>query len=365
MEPIAAQSHPIALRPVAGGQTKELANLLREGRVLAGEVLQSLADGSVLIGIGRHRVPAQTHMRLDPGHHFLFQVEAAGDQILLRILAPGGEDGGSFWRYLRTVIGLDRPLGELMHELAQHVRAELDRPGQSMEALTRLLAGLERAASLPEGAAELRTLLARSGLLYETALLAAAAHGTPELLDELGRDLKGELLRALGDLPDGPLKEAVARALSGLEAEQLLNLARAHSGEAQVLSLPLPDAEGWTTARLLVQPRRDGERGSGGGEAGAEEPVRLVLGVTFSRTGPLRAELVSSRAGLGVRILATKPELVARLRRDAPALEALLGRGERPARVTVAEGTLADVAVGSRLIDIPLLCDNHVMDVRG
>jgi hypothetical protein len=66
-----------------------------------------------------------------------------------------------------------------------------------------------------------------------------------------------------------------------------------------------------------------------------------------------------------VRILATKPELVARLRRDAPALEALLGRGERPARVTVAEGTLADVAVGSRLIDIPLLCENHVMDVRG
>jgi len=366
MEPVAAQSHPIALRPVAAGQATELAHLLRDGRVLAGEVLQTLADGSVLLGIGRHRVPADTHLRLDPGHRFLFQVEAAGEQFLLRILGPGGTDGAAFWRYLRAVIGLDRPLGELMHELAARVRAELGRPGQGLEALQRLLSGLERAVALPRGGAELRALLARSGVLYESALCAAVGRAvSPEVLDELGRDLKGELLRALSDLPDGPLKEAVSRALSGLEAEQLLNLARAHSGEAQVLSLPLPDGEGWTTARLLVPPRRDGERRRETGEGDAEEPLRLVLGVSFSRTGPLRAELVSTRAALGVRILATRPELVARLRRDADALASALGRGGREVRVTVAEASLAEVEVGSRLVDIPLLCDNHVMDVSG
>lgn len=364
MDPV-TNNPAIAVRPVSAGAPLELADLLRDGRVLAGEVLQSLADGSVLLGIGRHKVPAETHLRMDPGQHFLFQVAAAGEQVLLRVLAPGGGESGDFWRFLRAVIGEDRPLGELLHELATRVRAELERPGHELETLSRLLAGLERAAKEPQGGAQLRALLMRSGLGYESALLAAAARGiSPELLDELGHDLKSELLRAFADLPAGALKEAVGRALSGMEAEQLLNLARAHSGEAQVLSLPLPDAEGWTTARLCIPARRE-RRKHAGSDAEDDAPQRLVLGVSFSRTGPLRVDLSCARDALGVRILATRPEIVQRLRADAPALAALLGRDGRTVRLSVGEGSADDVAVGARLFDIALLCDHHVMDVSG
>jgi hypothetical protein len=364
MEPVAPKNPAIAIRPVSGGAPIELADLLRDGRVLAGEVLQSLADGSVVIGIGRHKVPADTHLRLDPGQHFLFQVAAAGEQVVLRVLGPGGGEDGDFWRFLRQVIGEDRPLGELLHELATRVRAELERPGHALDALSRLLASLEHAATLPQGGADLGSLLLRSGQGYEAALLAAAVRGvSPELLDELGRHLKGELLRALADLPDGPLKEAVARALAGIEAEQLLNLARAHSGEAQVLSLPLPDADGWTTARLCIPARR--ERRQGAAEEEEDAPQRLVLGVSFSRTGPLRVDLIATREALAVRILAQRPELVERLRADSAGLAVQLGRGGRTVRLSVGAGTAEEVAVGSRLFDIALLCDHHVMDVSG
>jgi hypothetical protein len=373
MEPIAAQNHPISIRPAGpGGHSVELSQLLRDGRVLAGEVLQTLSDGAILIGIGRHKVPAQTHLRMDPGHHFLFQVQSAAGQILLRVLGAAGGEGSEFWRYLREVIGQGRPLGELLGELASRVRAELERPGGELDALRRLLAGLDgrmRAPGRgPEAGAELRELFRSVGLRYEALLFATLAGGLQrDALDALGRDLKGELLRALRDLPEGPLKEAVARALAGVEAEQLLNVARAHSGEPQVLSLPLPDGEGWTTARLAVPPRRERQKGGDGEptEGDEDEPLRYALGLTLSRTGPIRADLQWSRDVLAVRLLAEHPDVVERLRADAPELAALLGGGERSVRITVGLGGPADLAVGADLNDITLLRDNHIMDVSG
>ena len=369
MEPIAAQNHPIAVRPAGGTQGTELSSLLRDGRVLAGEVLQSMADGGVLLGIGRQRVPAQTHLRLDPGQHFLFQVQETADQVLLRILsAPSGEDS-DFLRFLRAVIGQDRPLGELLGDLAARVRAELERPGAELEALRRLLGQLDAHALRPgDGAAELRGLLAAAGGRYEAALLAAALGGRAgEWAARLGQNLKSQLLRALADLPEGPVKEAVARALAGIEAEQLLNLARAHSGEAQVLSFPLHDAGGWATAHLLLAPPRRREEEGGDGEAaeGDEEQQRFVLGVELSALGPVRADLMLSDEALTLRLLVTRPEVAERLRADLPELVRRLGDGRRSVRVVTALGTPEEATVTAGPADVALLRQHRIMDVRG
>jgi len=375
MEPIAAQNHPISIRPNgAAGQTVDLSALLRDGRVLSGEVLESLNNGAILVGIGRQKVPAQTNLRMDPGQHFLFQVQHAAGQILLRILGGAGAEGGEFWRFLRDVIGEDRPLGELLTELAGRIRGELSRPGAGSggesDPLRRILAGLERFARAPlggeEAGPELRELFRGAGLRYEALLFAALGAGlNRDLLDALHRDLKGRLLQALRELPDGPTKEAVARALAGLEAEQLLNVARAHSGEPQVLSLPLADGDGWTTAKLAVPARRERKDGDGDDEGDEDEPQRYVLGVTFSRLGPIRADLALGPKQLNVRLLAERPEIAERLRADAPGLAELLGRGERAVRIAVGLGGPADLEVGGDLCDISLLRDNHIMDVSG
>ena len=374
MDPIAAHNQPIAARaPGAPVGPLELSALLRDGRVLAGEVLQTMTGG-VLLGIGRQRVPAQTNLQLEPGHHFLFQVEHAAEGILLRILGQGGGEESDLLRLLRQVIGEDRPIGELLAEIAARVRSSLAKPGGDPGALRALLDALDGHVFRPGGpgahgadGAALRDLLGRAGLRYEALLLAAAARGAaPALLTALARDLKGELLRHWLDLPEGALRDAVGRALAGLEAEQLLNLVRRQTGEPQVFGFPLPDGEGWTTAKLLVHPRRDREGGEGQDEDGADSGVhRLVLGVSFSRTGPVRADLVLTDRTLSARLTVTDAAVAERVRRDLRPLAESVSDGRRRVRLSVGLGTREDVEVGARPLDLQVFRDHPLMDVHG
>src|SRR5689334_1183357 len=86
MEPLSIQSQSaLVLRPGANAAT-DLARVLERGRVVAGEVLERLGGGSILIGVGGHRVPAQSELALVPGDRFLLRVEEQEGKFLLRIL---------------------------------------------------------------------------------------------------------------------------------------------------------------------------------------------------------------------------------------------------------------------------------------
>ena len=77
-------------------------------------------------------------------------------------------------------------------------------------------------------------------------------------------NLKSQLLAALTELPAGDAKQAVAKALAGIESEQLLNLARNEFNEGWHLSVPLPDGENWATAHMFyTDPENGGERLTG------------------------------------------------------------------------------------------------------
>lgn len=365
MDPIAATPASQTVRPAVQAVQQELSGLLRDGRMLVGEVLARESGGTLLIAIGRFHVPAETDVRMDPGQAFLFRVERNGDAVVLNVLGQGGEPESALLAALRRVIGEERPLSEVLGSVAARIRAELARPGAELDVLRGLLGSLEAHVLTPgAGGTELAEALARSGLRYEAALLAAAAAGAPsgELLARLAEDLKAELLRALERLAEGPVRDAVARALAGLEAEQLLNLARAQAGEAQVWSLPVPDGTGWTTARILVDPRggRDGESGDA-----PQASRRLVLGVTFSNTGPLRADLLLDAGSLTVRLVAARREVVDALERDRAELARRLGAPARRVEVHARLGSLAEVSVGVNPLDVRFLRENRLMDVSG
>jgi hypothetical protein len=87
MDPLSLQStQAVVLRPTGTGD--ELARVLQRGQVVAGEVLQN-TDGSVLLAIGRHRITAQSQVRLEPGQRFLFEVVESSEGIALRIPRSG------------------------------------------------------------------------------------------------------------------------------------------------------------------------------------------------------------------------------------------------------------------------------------
>jgi len=90
-----------------------------------------------------------------------------------------------------------------------------------------------------------------------------------------------------------------------------------------------------------------------------------VLGVSFSRTGPVRAEVTWTEEALTVRLLVTQPGLAERIQRDTQELVQRLGDGSRLVRVVAARGTPEEVNVGARPLDISLFRDHRIMDVSG
>lgn len=366
MEPLAASSAGAVIRPAAATVQAELSAVLRDGRVLAGEVLQSQGDGTLLIAIGRHRVPAETRLLLEEGHHFLFRVEHEGGEVVLRILGTGDPSVSRLLEALRGVVGEERPVGELLHDLAARIRAEIERPGASIVELRALEEALARHVPGPgDGGEALARLLERSGLRYEATLAAALRSGvSPDVLERLSNDLKGELLRAFDKLEDGPLRETLGRTLAGIEAEQLLNVARQRAGEPLVWSLPFPDVDGWTTARVVVSRRRDEERDGPGGPPG-EAQSDVVLGVRFSNLGPIRAELSMDPRRLAVRVLVTQPELVGTLQTDFEELARRLGGGKRAVHLFTRLARPEEVDVAESPLDIRFLREHRLMDVSG
>jgi hypothetical protein len=359
MEPIAPSASTMALRPAAA-QPSEVAAILRGGRVVVAEVLSS-GDGTVLLAVGRQRVPAETALQLDPGQELLLRVEETSQGIVLGILDDDSADGSDLLRALRAVVGEDEPLGTLFARLSAELALAR---GEEASVLERLAQALARNAFPPgETADGLFALFQRAPLRFEGLLAAAVlAPHAAALLQGLRANLKAELLAVLERLEKGPLRAAVERLLAAVEAEQLLNVAREKAGEPVSWSLPVRDGEGWTTARLTYHRRRPREDGR---ERGARDGDTLVLGVRFSRLGPVRVELSLERERLLARIEVARADLVERIQADFATLSQSLRRDERAVQLFVRVRAPDEIEVEPDRLDIRFLHEHRLMDVSG
>jgi len=367
VEPIASSGAGASIRAGALGPS-ELSSLLRDGRVLRAEVVSPQTDGTLLLSIARHMVPAESDLRLDPGAQLLVRVEEGRDGLVLQILAPPTESEEALVGALRARVGRQAPLGELLGELARILTTPrgAGTDGQGAPAWSVPLAALLRG---PEPGGEgLRGWLAALGLGHEAGVgaLATERPGRSRLEEPRG-SLKGLLLAAEADLGRGPeshegLRQAIARALTGLETEQLLHLARERGSDPAVLAFPVPDGEGWATARLRVPPRA---RDQGSGGAPSDGIGRVTLGVELSRLGPVRVDLVLGPSVLSARFLVTSEEVARSLRERLDELDARLGGGARRVDVRVRVGTPLEARRGFSPGDIRYLQDHPLMDVSG
>ena len=100
------------------------AAVLQEGRVVAGEVIQSQSGGSVLVAIGNLRVPARAQVALEPGQRFLATVESTGDVVVLRILSDAKASAVSpLLDALRAILPGERPIGAVLSKLVGLLRS--------------------------------------------------------------------------------------------------------------------------------------------------------------------------------------------------------------------------------------------------
>ena len=357
MDPLAALSavQP-ALRPT-GPPSGDLAAIFQEGRVLSGEVLQRGDGSSVLIGIGRHRVAAEAQVRLQVGQRFMVLVQYEGGQPLLRLLSPQDMGASKLLTAMRALATDASGVGKLFGHLVGQLRSS---SGEAANSALERLAGHAFKPSM--GGVALANMLQRSGLFYE-ALLGrlpggrGSASGSAPALESAG-DLKGLLLGLLTET--GSPREGVERLLAGKELEQMVNLARRQSGEGFHWSLPVADGSGWTTATLLVHEEQ--EQGQAGGD---KEATRITVGVSFSRLGPVRADLLLVGGELTVRVAASRGATLRKLVERREELSAVLALSGLAVHLAIVPGAEEDVSMDREALDVSLLRDNHLLDVRG
>ncbi len=470
MEPVTSAIGAAAGVRLAPG-TSDLASLFRDGRVIAGEVLETFAGGSVVLGIAGQRVPAQSHVELELGQRFLATVETSAGEIVLRLASDESPELSPLIRALRLVVGREFASGSILDALRSIVAPER----ASSPALAILSADLDSFAFSPgSGGEALGALVLRSGLRYESALLASADRdasstwlraavadevaarwseavgasipdadvpalrsaiakllaGGPALADvsavfdwlrravherardpsiarvrasleralshaegdsansepigllrwlfgatpddavrslvrevaqrALARDLKPRLLAALRELPEGPAREQVQSALASLETDQLMNVARRRFEQAWHFSVPVPDGDRFASARVVHLPNRDRERES---RPSAGDSQRLMLGVDFSRLGPVQADLLLREHDLLVRLTVERPETAAAIRALVDSWRVELAVAGRAVHLAVMESTGVDAPLHTVASDVRFLADNHLMDV--
>ena len=227
MDPLASQAGIVgAVKPVLA-LSGDLGSVLREGRVVAGEVLQTMDGKSLLIGVGNHRVPADSAVDLSLGDRFLARVELTEDGPVLRVLGDRAKGELRLVRALKQVLGEDRPVGRLLRDLASKLRAAMD-TGESPKAVKELFEKLGDHIFLPgASASDLRALLARSGMDLEALLLAESEGGKAAVQMKLA--LGNLVKQLLGGLQE--MWSAAAAQLTSAQMESLGNrLLKALSG---------------------------------------------------------------------------------------------------------------------------------------
>jgi len=365
MESIAANSGltPLA-RPTIALQG-DLPAMMKEGRVLSGEVMQSLDGGSLLLSIGEHKVAADAQVELEPGQKFRAQVIRKNGELALQLLPSESRVlEPALLRALRSLIGAELPVADLLGELS----AGLAKEGTvhlRMQVLLEQLAGELKSglvrhantAGLPVPSAEaLAAFSADLALGLEQAAstigrLSSTGPLTPEAFAELAQRFGRQLVTALESRPQGPVRDFVMQGVLRAGAEPLFSkregtllavLQQAGSLAAEG-SAALPARPQDAQALLALLQRAVYQPGSGGEElkqaiepgafgyenavlaAASDRGVDTVEAALKNLANEIRARLASGPADPPAPV---KRELAARLLGDAieRAVKSLLQR---------------------------------------
>jgi len=257
-------------------------------------------------------------------------------------------------------------------------RATLERwfAGESVGDLPRSVGVLLERALAHTGSSRLRDCLLESLRAFEldtlprplrTALVRALGRVSEPRREapgvaSLAEDLKEQLLLARDGLSSGPLRSAVLRTLSAIEAEQWINVARQAAHLSSHWSLPVRSGASWSTAHLFVH--RSYFR-STLAATGASAARRMALALDAGEFGIVQVELLVGSEDLALRVLAPTEASASALRARLPELERKLAGGARRLRTSVAvlDGDPPQALDPVRALS--WLVDHNVIDLEG
>ncbi|GAB4263513.1 MAG: hypothetical protein Kow0092_14500 [Deferrisomatales bacterium] len=286
---------------------------LRPGAVVTVEVREPAGAGGGVLQIRGEPVRALFPEGLAPGARLPLQVLSSGPPPVLGFPpeAAGAEAA--------PAAAPPPPRPEAAVRALLQPTAAPEEAGVAGEA-ARWLEAARLLLDLPQDPGGLARALARwvprSGVFHEARLEAFGPKG----------DLKGILLRLVGQLPPGALRDAAEGLLGHLETFQ----ARSLVGEAVVVPVVLPWGERFVSGELRLPGRGGGRKGRRG------SPRSLVLRLRMPRLGPVEVRVLWGAPGVSVRLALTpyaRPAVESRLEELARSLGAQVPLPIRDLRV--------------------------------
>lgn len=246
------------------------------------DVLRPGPDGRVWVALlGREQL-ASAESPLTPGQRLLLEVRTTADGIVLRQPDASASLDKLAASILRESGRTDVPamLDSLLAETDS-----IDTP--QAKHLQAAIAKLRPANEAPDAATVQRNV-ADGGVQYEAKLAALA--GDPRAAREAWtgvhrNDLKAAVLDLLRSVAEVASVPATRETLDRIEAAQAANVLSTSRDGPLVVPVPFPDGDGWTTARLAIQPERDAE-----GVAESHGSFTFWTDVTLSDLGELWVE---------------------------------------------------------------------------
>jgi hypothetical protein len=296
------------------------------GETFRGTVVETRAEGEVLILAKGTRFAALTTRPLEAGGNHLFEVRSSGERILLNVVGGTREGRTSAVRLWASGRPARARLGELLASLG--ARAENRDLGETLRGLLtslrdRLPSMLYR---VPDGKGVdwLARQLRESGLFFEARAARSLLEGSRAPFPGPGTtDLKGILLAlkaALGERADDPAVLSLARqvdqALSVVQQDQMLNLTAWREGLGWFWFLPGHPENGFRGGELFARRPREGDEG-----------FVFSLTLDFTRLGRVDVAVTLNRSVVNLRILVENRETAELFEANIRELRERLGAG--------------------------------------
>ncbi|MEZ5979461.1 MAG: hypothetical protein R3F34_14750 [Planctomycetota bacterium] len=334
---VASQGEPALLRAFPASQVAaspaDPAALLRAGALLLPEAVAGRGAEAHLALPGAPVQVALAGPAPPPGGAWVVERPAVPIEVEIAAPSPRTDTSPPAWfaavaRELQHFDGALPGPGELLGRLARALR-ERDASRGDARASDRVdgaLAALERklasSAAIPRSGRELLERALSGGTRLEARVAAALVAGVdPGAV--FADDVRALLAIALDGEAQGPVRDAMARALDGLAAHGQLASARHQLGEPPWFAIPILEHDRETTAWMRW-------RGGRRREDGREEPARAVLAVEFARTGPVRIDAVVARERVLVRVSVSRREVLEALQAAADDVVERLSFAGRP-----------------------------------
>jgi hypothetical protein len=345
---------------------------LAVGQEVVAHVLQQLPDGHVLINVNGVPLDAAAPPGLRPGAEVALRVAEVQPQVVFHIVENAPSVEAQAAQVVRANLADGAPAAQSLAAVRQAIAALLapenvEPPPVSVARLQTVLDRLLPEQS-PPSAERIAAFVRDGGLLLEAKLARAGPDGAAagRVIDG---DVKGLVLKALGDLPAATttaqaegLTAALAQHLGGIEAQQALNLLALLHGEAIQLQIPFYAGQQLTTAFLSVEP--DGSAGDDAEGRRAGYDVLFLL--DLDRLGRTRIDAHFSGNAMRVVFYVEGAESLRRVRAELPAfgralqamgyadvLLAAAPLGEMaPERRQKVEALALGVPAGVRLVDV-------------